>query len=131
MTHARIIVCHHSVDGVDFGASELEIREALGAPDKLAENYTGELELLFGTTIYRCYRDRLVECTLPDKGRFTINGVEVLSVFDWLAGCTDVVDKARFRISLDKGIAYDFRNPANGSVTVFERGRWDAVVLGS
>ena len=113
-----------------FGCSENEIVERLGQPDKIAENYTGEVEMLFDTTIFRCLGDRFVECTFPDQGRFSIDGVEVLSVYDWLAGCTDAVDKARFRISLDHGVAYDYRDPNNGSITVFEKGRWDALLLG-
>ena len=129
VSRTRIIDSHYGVDGVLFGCSKREILELLGEPDKVAENYTGEVEMLFGTTIYRCFEDRFVECTLPDRGRFSINGVEVLSVFDWLAGCADVVDKARFRISLDCGVAYDFRNRQSGSITVFEKGRWDWLVL--
>ena len=129
MPRATDIHSHYCVDGMVFGCSEQDILERLGQPDKVAENYTGEVEILFGSTIYRCYHDRLVECTFPDRGRFSINGVAVLSIFDWRAGCSDVVDKAWFRISLDNGIAYDFRDPANGSITVFEKGRWDSLVL--
>jgi hypothetical protein len=129
VARARVIHSHYCVDGLVFGCSEQDILERHGQPDKVAENYTGELEILFDTTIYRCFRDRFVECTFPDQGRFSIDGVDVLSVFDWLAGCTDVVDKARFRISLDHGVAHDFRDPKNGSITVFEKGRWDSLVL--
>ena len=130
VARARVIHSHYCVDGVVFGSSEEELSNLFGEPDKVAGNYTGEVEILFADTIYRCLNDRLVECTLPDRGRFSINGLDVLSVFDWLAGCDDIVDKARFRISLSQGIAYDFRNPKNGSITVFERGRWDSLVLG-
>jgi hypothetical protein len=52
-----------------------------------------------------------------------------LSVFDWLATSRDVVDRARSRVSLEKGLAYDFRNPEAGSITVFEKGRWDTLIL--
>ena len=100
MAQARVIHSHYCVNGVVFGCSENEIVERLGHPDKIAEKYTGEVEMLFDATIFRCFRGRFVECTFPDKGRFSIDGVEVLSVYDWLAGCTDAVDKARFRISL-------------------------------
>lgn len=129
MAGATVIHSHYSVNGVAFGCCEQEVLDRLGRPDKVVENYTGEVEILFGTTIFRCFRDRFVECTFPDQGRFSINGVEVLSVFDWLTGCADVVDKARFRISLDHGVAYDFRDRKNGSITVFEKGRWDSLVL--
>ena len=125
----RVIHSHYCVDGVVFGCSEQDVYDLLGQPDKVAENYTGEVEILFDNTIFRCFRGRFVECTVPDKGRFTIDGVEVLSVFDWLAGCADVVDRARFRISLEHGVAYDFRDPQQGSITVFEKGRWDSLVL--
>jgi hypothetical protein len=130
MTPATVIHSHYSVNGVVFGCSEREIVELLGPADKIARNYTGEIEMLFGTTIFRCYGERFVECTLPDQGRISIDGVEVLSVFEWLTGCADVVDKARFRISLQHGVAYDYRDPQNGSITVFEEGRWDSLVLG-
>lgn len=131
LARKRIIHSHYCVDGVVFGAPEQEVRALLGEPEKAATNYTGETELLFGTAIFRFLQDRFVECTVPDRGRFSIDGVEVLSVFDWLAGRADVVDRARFRISLAHGIAYDFRDPENGSITVFEKGRWDALVLNS
>jgi len=125
----RVIHSHYCVNGAVFGSSEKDLSNLFGEPDKVARNYTGEVEMLFADTIYRCLNDRLVECTLPDRGRYSINGVDVLSVFDWLAGCDDAVDKARFRISLAEGIAYDFRDPQNGSITVFEKGRWDSLVL--
>jgi hypothetical protein len=128
MSGSTVIHSHHDVNGTVFGSCEREIVELLGPPDKVAENYTGETELLFGDTIYRCFRDRFVECTVPDRGRFLIDGVEVLSVFDWLTGCPDVVNKARFRITLAHGIAYDFRDRHKGSITVFEKGHWDPLV---
>jgi len=129
MTRVTVIHSHHSVNGLTFGCSEQQVIALHGRPDKVAQNYTGEIELLFGATIVRCYGGRFVECTVPDHGRFSIDGVDVLSMFDWLAGCADVVDKARFRISLQHGVAYDFRDPRNGSITVFEKGRWDSLVL--
>ena len=129
MAGTTIINCHHSVNGILFGCSSTQIQAELDAPDKVAQNYSGELEMLFGTSIYRCLDDRFVECTVPDEGKFIVNGVDVLSLFDWLAGCADVVDKAKFRISLQHGLAYDYRNPDNGSVTIFEAGRWDGLVL--
>lgn len=122
------IVSHRSVNGLAFGFSEKELRETLGRPEKVQRNYTGEVEYLYGNEIYRCFEDQLVECTIPDVGRFTVNGVEVLSLFEWLAGCNDSIDRARFRISPSQGIAYDFRKPGHGSVTVFAKGRWDALL---
>ncbi len=123
------IVCHQSVNGVAFGCTEFDLRSILGVPQKAQQNYTGEVELLYGNEIYRCMGERFVECTVPDIGRFTVDGVEVLSVFEWLGGCEDVVEKALFRISRHHGIAYDNRDPHNGSITVFVKGRWDALLL--
>ena len=123
------IVSHRSVNSLAFGFSENELCEVLGRPEKVQRNYTGEVEYLYGDEIYRCFEDQLVECTIPDAGRFTVNGVEVLSLFEWLAGCTDSVDRARFRISPSHGIAYDFRDPSKGSITVFAKGRWDALLF--
>lgn len=122
------IVSHRSVDGVAFGWCEQELYEVLGPADKVQQNYTGEVEYLYADRIYRCLGDRLVECTVPDVGRFTVNGVAVLSVYEWLKGCGDFVDRAKFRISADTGIAYDRRDPDHGSITVFEKGRWDALL---
>ncbi len=116
------------MNGLPFGASAGEIIHTLGQPDEALENYTGELEMLFDGCFYRCYQNRLVEATFPDLYQFVVDGVEVLSMLDWLGGLPDHVDKARFRISLMYGIAYDYRNPAAGSVTVFEAGRWDMLL---
>lgn len=129
MSPVTHIVSHRSVNGIAFGFSEDEIREVLGRPENVQRNYTGEIEYLYADEIYRCFDDQLVECTVPDTGRFTINGIEVLSVFEWLTGCDDVTDRAKFRISTSHGIAYDFRDPKNGSITVFAKGRWDALIL--
>lgn len=119
-----------SVDGIPFGSGLLELEYALGHADKALENYTGELELLYGDCLYRLFEDRLVEATFPAARRFNVDGISVLSMYEWLQGCDDVVDMARFRISLAKGIACDNRNPVQRSVTVFEKGRWDQLVLG-
>jgi len=121
-------VSHCSVDGVPFGCRVRHIHEFLGEPDKARTNYTGELEMLYGTSIYRCFADRFVECTVPDAGRFQVNGVAILSIFEWLAVQPHCIDRARFRISADAGIAYDYRDPANGSLTLFEKGRWDGLL---
>lgn len=107
----------------------MDFEAVMGIADKTLENYTGEVEMLYGDSFYRFFHDRLVEATFPDSHQFQVDGILILSVLDWLAGCGDVVDMARFRISLSHGIAYDYRIPGAGSVTVFEEGRWDALVL--
>jgi len=128
--HSRItnVVSHESVNGLHFGCSETHLQEVLGEPDQAQQNYTGEVEFLYGDEIYRCLNDQLVECTIPDTGRFKVDGIALLSIFDWLAGHDDMVEKAKFRICASVGIAYDFRDPSNGSITIFTRGRWDALL---
>ena len=124
------IVCHRSVNGLEFGSPTGTLLARLGEPDASAYNHSGELELAYGPAIYRTLANRLVECTFPDRGRFTVDGVQVLSMYEWLAGLPGSVDLARFRISLSHGIAYDHRRPEHGSVTVFERGHWDELIPG-
>lgn len=123
------VATHRAVNDLPFGAPADDLLDMLGTPDEVAENYTGELEMRYVDTIYRFFANRFVECTFPASHRFVIDGVAVLSVFEWLRARTDVVDKARFRISLAQGMAYDFRNHQQGSLTIFEPGRWDALVL--
>ena len=123
------IVTHTSVNDFPFGADPVDLYDLLGPPDRSLDNYTGELELLYADTFYRFFAGRFVECTFPDSYRFVIDGIVVLSMFSWLQGTSDVIDKARFRISLQQGIAYDFRNKQQGSITIFEQGRWDELVL--
>ena len=84
--------------------------------------------MLYATSIYRCYANRFVECTVPDAGRFQVDEVTILSIFDWLGAQPDSIDRARFRISAGFGIAYDYRDPTNGSLTLFEKGRWDGLL---
>lgn len=130
-THQLVSVASLSqVNGLPFGASVADLVTLTGAPDEALHNYTGEFEIRYDECFYRFFEDRFVESTFPDTHRFEIDGIVVLSVFDWLSGLSDTVDKAKFRISLDKGIAYDYRNPAQGSITIFEGGRWDQLVLG-
>ena len=123
------IVTYTTVNDFPFGADPIDLYDLRGPPDSSQDNYTGELELLYGDTFYRFYAGRFVECTFPDAYRFIIDSIEVLSVFDWLQGRPDIIDKARFRISLQLGLAYDFRNRQQGSITIFEQGRWDELVL--
>ena len=124
------IIAHQSLNGIQFGSTEDDLFEVLGPPDKAQKNYTGEAEYLYANEIYRCMSGRLVECTIPDTGRFTVDGMEILSIFEWLAACGDTVDRAKFRISTAYGIAYDWRDPDNGSITIFTKGRWDALISG-
>ena len=122
------VITHTAVNDLLFGASPTDLISLLGQPDNALENYTGEMEALYGDVIYRFFDQRFVECTFGDTYQFVINGISVLSVFEWLSGQSDVVDKARFRVSLAQGIAFDFRFENRGSITVFERGRWHAVL---
>ncbi len=119
---------HASVNGLAFGTDTASLVAILGEPERAEHNYTGELEMRYDDVIYRCEADRFVECTFPD-GDVEVGGMRILSVYDWLRGCSDCLDLAKFRISLAQGIAYDNRDPRHGSITVFERGRWDALVL--
>ena len=131
-THQLVSVASLSqVNGLPFGASVADLATLIGTPDEALHNYTGEFEVRYGECFYRFFDNRFVESTFPDSHRFVVDGVVVLSVFAWLSGLSDTVDKAKFRISLSKGIAYDYRNPDLGSVTIFEAGRWDQLVLGS
>ncbi|NKC00812.1 MAG: hypothetical protein GKR90_20270 [Pseudomonadales bacterium] len=117
------------INDLPWGTSSSDLESVLGLADQILENYTGEVEMLYGDSFYRFFNDRLVEATFPDVYQFHVDGMPVLSMFEWLAGCKDVVDMAKFRISLAHGIAYDYRVSSQGSITVFEAGRWDALVL--
>ena len=105
-----------------------EVLEILGEPEKNRKVYTGELELLYQNTIFRFIGARLVECTLPDPGTVIINEIPVINLFEWLSGLDDIVDRARFRVSLNTGIAYDYRDPTAGSITLFQPGHWDGLL---
>ena len=134
-----------SINGQRFGCLHHELLSALGAPDEMRQNFDGEVELHYlagptpaaqtadadaSRTIYRCSPAGVfVEASFSADQALIVDGGHVLSVFDWLAGQQDVVDMARFRISLARGIAYDYRNPEHGSITVFGPGHWDALVL--
>lgn len=120
---------HRSINDITFGCAQAELLATLGEPDAELLTSVGEIEFHYHTTIYRCFLGRFVECTFPDAGRTRVNGVTLLDVFEWLGSCADVVDRAGFRISLAHGIAYDHRDPSHGSITVFERHRWDELVL--
>ena len=106
------IVCNRSVAGVEFGASQSQLKanllDAADTPATFRVNFDGELEWHLDGAIYRLRDDQFVEATFPDHGeqRYAprIDGIAVLSVFDWLAGQPDVVNMARFRISQARGI---------------------------
>ncbi len=123
------IVSHLGVNDARFGDSMDRLVHGLGPADAVQQNYTGEVELSYGDSIYRFMHARLVEVTVPDRERVRINGVDVLSVYAWLGERTDVVDYAKFRVSAAMGLAYDHRFPEHGSITVFERGRWDHLLI--
>ena len=122
-----------TVNDLPFGASVEDGEACLGPADQRMFNYTGELEVRHGETIYRFEEDRFVEATFPAQGpfacQFVIDGVHVLDVYQWL-GSFNHVDAAKFRISLAHGLAYDHRFADRGSVTIFEAGRWDALING-
>jgi len=124
------IATFRAVNGLAFGAPSSTLTATHGPPDEALTNYTGELELRYDDSIYRFFADRFVEATFPDTHQFVVDGVSILTMLEWLAGADDCVDKARFRISPQRGIAYDYRFPDNGSVTVFEDGRWDTLLTG-
>ena len=105
-----------------------DLLACLGAPDGQRHLSSGELELHYGLTIYRCEFGRFVECTFPDSGPLEIAGVTVLTPFEWLAAQPGVIDRAGFRVVAELGLAYDRRDPAHGSLTVFERHRWDPLL---
>lgn len=117
-----------SINGIVFERQEHEVTAAFGEPERVRCNFDGEIELHYASTIYRCAFGRFVECSFPASDRLVVNGITVLDPLRWLAAREDVVDKARFRISLAAGIAYDYRDPQSGSITVFGPGRWDALV---
>ncbi|MEM7219142.1 MAG: hypothetical protein AAF515_12305 [Pseudomonadota bacterium] len=126
-----------TVNGTPFGSSEREVLEDLahrGGVGERRHNVDGELELVCDGAIYRVRDNCFVECTFPAWGesgyRAVVGGVDVLNVFDWLAAQPDVIEIARFRISQEQGIAYDFRQPQHGSFTVFQRGHWAGLLAG-
>ena len=124
------ITTHRAINGLEFGRTPEHLIERIGPPEQALENYTGELEMRFDDRFYRFFEDRFVEATCPANHHFVIDGRTISDVFTWLNTQDDVIDKARFRISLAQGMAFDYRNPEAGSLTVFESGRWDNLVLG-
>ncbi|RZO72059.1 MAG: hypothetical protein EVA67_03240 [OM182 bacterium] len=125
---STVIYSHTSINGFSFGQSPDELIKVLGSADKSRELYSGEVELLYGDKIFRFLNFRFVECTIPDPGPVKLNGMSVLNIYEWLGSCADVIDRARFRISLSQGLAYDRRDPSAGSITVFEEFHWDGLI---
>lgn len=120
------------VDDIEFGCREVELYERLGEIEARRQNHDGEIELLVGGAIFRCLNDAFVECTFPDTEKqrviAEVDGTPLLSVFAWLGGQPDVLDRAWFRVSLAVGMAYDHRSPAQSSFTVFAPGHWDSLL---
>ena len=120
------------VDDLQFGCNELELCDRLGEIEARRQNHDGEIELLVGGAIFRCLNDAFVECTFPDSEKqrviAQVDGVPLLSVYAWLGGQPDVVDRAWFRVSLAVGMAYDHRSAAQSSFTVFAPGHWDSLL---
>lgn len=120
------------VDELQFGCSELTLCDRLGEIEARRQNHDGEIELLVGGAIFRCLNDAFVECTFPDTEKqrviAEVGGAPLLSVFAWLGGQPDVLDRAWFRVSLTVGMAYDHRSAAQSSFTVFAPGHWDSLL---
>lgn len=126
----------------DVDAHEKASHHAEQGDDNLERRVSanGEVELLSNGAIFRLQRNCFVEATFPDhkedpsypgvprRYRAHIDGVAVLSVFDWLSEQPDTVDIARFRVNERLGIAYDYRFPNRGSYTVFAPGHWAGLI---
>ncbi len=122
-----------AVNGLSFSVSPDDVFTHVGAPDETRVNFDGEVEYLYRldehhAVIYRCFHQRLVECTFPDLGPLIINGQAIVSAGPWIASQPGALDIAKFWISPEHCIAYDHRNPANGSITVYRHGHWDALI---
>jgi hypothetical protein len=122
-----------SVNGLPFSVSPDAVLLSLGDPDEVRLTESGEVEYVFSlderhAVIYRCQDQRLVECTFPDYGPIVMNGLPILSAKPWIAAQADALHIARFWISPAHCIAYDDRDPANGSFTVYRRGHWDQLL---
>jgi hypothetical protein len=122
-----------AINGLMFSAPPAAIIEAEGEPDDVRMNHSGETEYVYRqdnahTVIFRCFQNRFVECTYPDFGSIIIDELPVVSARPWIAVQTGVLHVAKFWISPRHCIAYDHRDPANGSITVFRAGHWDHVI---
>lgn len=133
-----------AVNGLPFNVPPEAVFAHVGEPDETRVNHDGEVEYLYDlddfddrrpdpadrrhAVIYRCFHQRLVECTFPDRGPIIVNGQAVVSAGPWIRAQPGALDIARFRISPTHCIAYDYRDPANGSITVYRQGHWDALI---
>ena len=122
-----------AVNGLPFSVTPEALLAWTGDPDDERTNHDGEVEYLFRldetrTVIYRCFHHSFVECTFPDLGPIVVDGVPVLSARPWLAAQPGALNMARFWISPQHCLAYDYRFPSNGSLTVFRRGHWDTLI---
>ena len=127
------VTAGQAVNGLPFGVSPDDIFLHVGEPDETRINFDGEVEYLYRldarhAVIYRCQHQRLVECTFPDTGPIIVNGQAVVAAGPWIAAQDGALDVARFWISPQHCIAYDRRDPGNGSITVFRSGHWDALI---
>lgn len=122
-----------AVNGLPFSVSPDDVLDHVGEPDDVRVNHDGEVEYLYRlddtqSVIYRCFHHRFVECTFPDRGPIVVDGLPVLSPRPWLDAQPDALNVARFCISPLHCIAYDYRFPDRGSITVFRQGHWDALL---
>jgi hypothetical protein len=122
------IQTHQGIENLTFGMTIVDVIDHLGEADQIREITGGELELLYQDTIFRFHNSIFVEGTLPDRGPVIIDQIPVINIFQWLSGLDDVIDRARFLVSLEKGIAYDYRHANSGSITVFQQGHWDGLI---
>lgn len=122
-----------SVNGLPFAVPPQAVFAHVGEPDETRVNHDGEVEYLYRlegrhAVIYRCFHERLVECTFPDRGPIIVAGQAVVSAAPWIRAQPGALDVARFWISPAHCIAYDHRDPENGSITVFRQGHWDTLI---
>lgn len=127
------IVSGVAVNGLPFSVSPDEVLDHVGEPDDVRVNHNGEVEYLFRldptqSVIYRCFHHSFVECTFPDRGPIVVDGMAVLAPRPWLDAQPGALNVARFCISQIHSIAYDYRFPDQGSITVFRHGHWDALL---
>lgn len=97
------IQTHQGIENLTFGMTIVDVIDHLGEADQSREITGGELELLYQDTIFRFHNSIFVEGTLPDRGPVIIDQIPVINIFQWLSGLDDVIDRARFLVSLEKG----------------------------
>jgi len=122
-----------AVNGLPFSVAHEAILLSIGDPDEVRLTESGEVEYVYSinerhAVIYRCHEQRLVECTFPDHGPIVMDGLPIVSAKPWIAAQSGALHVARFWISPDHCIAYDDRDSANGSFTVYRHGHWDQLI---